>query len=155
LSETAAPNHKQQLYIAFFLSGAAGLMFQVAWMKSLILVFGATVYAVTTVLAAFMGGLGLGSWLLARRLESHPQPARAYAILEFAIGTTGALTFAAIPLLAPVYAAMGGGMVVRFLLSVALLLVPTFLMGGTMPLLVRVFRDGAEETGRPWLASTR
>lgn len=142
-------DQRQQLCTAFCLSGAAGLIFQVAWMKSLVLVFGATVYAVTTVLVAFMGGLGLGSWLLARKLENHPHPARAYALLEFGAGVSGALTFAAIPMLAPLYVSLGGGMVVRFLLSVALLLIPTFLMGGTLPLLVRVFREGASETGQP------
>ena len=49
------------ILLCFFLSGAAGLIYQVAWGKALGLVFGHTVYAIATVLAVFMGGLALGS----------------------------------------------------------------------------------------------
>ena len=57
------------LYFCFLLSGAAGLIFQISWMKALGLVFGSTTYAVTAVLCAFMAGLALGSWLLGRYAE--------------------------------------------------------------------------------------
>ena len=50
----------------FFLSGATGLVYEVLWIRMLGLVFGHTVFAVTTVLTAFMAGLGLGSWIFGR-----------------------------------------------------------------------------------------
>ena len=50
----------------FFLSGATGLVYEVLWIRMLGLVFGHTVFAVTTVLTAFMAGLGLGSWTFGR-----------------------------------------------------------------------------------------
>jgi len=51
----------------FFVSGALGLIYEVVWLRMLILVFGSTHFAVTTVLTAFMGGLALGAYLLGRR----------------------------------------------------------------------------------------
>ena len=58
----------------FFVSGVAGLIYQVAWTKSLGLVFGHTVYAVATVLAVFMGGLAVGSAVLGRWGERQTRP---------------------------------------------------------------------------------
>ncbi len=137
------------LYLAFFLSGAAGLIYEIAWLKALGLIFGNTVYAVTTVLAAFMGGLGLGSWALGSRLDRYERPVLAYCYLEIGVGLTALLTFTVLPALREFYSRMGGGTEVRVLCSALLLLPPTFLMGGTFPVLVRIFREGQAETGRP------
>jgi len=137
------------LLTACFASGAAGLIYEIIWVKALSLIFGSTVYAVTTVLAAFMGGLGAGSWALGRRFDRQARPILAYAWLEAGIAATGLLTFLGLPLLRHIYAAAGGGTELRFAGSVLLLLVPTFLMGGTFPLLVRVFREREADTGVP------
>jgi predicted membrane-bound spermidine synthase len=79
------------ILICFFLSGATGLVYQVVWLRMLGLVFGHTVYAVTTVLAAFMGGLALGSYLFARASARIRNLLRAYAWLEIGIGAYCAL----------------------------------------------------------------
>jgi len=55
--------------VLFFLSGAAGLVYEVLWTRQLSLVFGVTTCAVSTVLATFMGGLALGSWLIGRAVD--------------------------------------------------------------------------------------
>lgn len=70
----------------FFLSGATGLVYQVVWLRMLGLVFGHTVYATTTVLVAFMAGLGLGSYLLARHVHRLRDLIAAYGWLEIGIG---------------------------------------------------------------------
>ena len=57
------------IYLMFFLSGAAALIYEVVWVRSLSLVFGGTHLAVTAVLSVFMGGLALGSYLIGRRVE--------------------------------------------------------------------------------------
>src|SRR5689334_2532877 len=80
----------------FFISGSAGLIYQVAWSKSLGLVFGHTVYAVATVLAAFMAGLALGSAVLGRWGETFPNALALYGWLELAAGVAGALSLAGI-----------------------------------------------------------
>src|SRR3990170_2614090 len=73
----------------FFLSGAAGLLFQTLWLRQAGLVFGNSVWTSSLVLASFMGGLALGNGLAARRGDRLPRPLRVYAALEAAIAATG------------------------------------------------------------------
>ena len=127
----------------FVLSGATGLIYEVLWMRMLGLVFGATTLAVSTVLVAFMGGLALGS-ALAGRLGSRIQhPLRVYGFFEIGI----ALYALAVPLLFTltdhayvfIWQNFGGSFLVfsllRFVLSSLVLLIPTTLMGATLPVL--------------------
>ena len=127
----------------FVLSGATGLIYEVLWMRMLGLVFGATTLAVSTVLVAFMGGLALGS-ALAGRLGSRIQhPLRVYGFFEIGI----ALYALAVPLLFSltddayvfIWQNFGGSFLVfsllRFVLSSLVLLIPTTLMGATLPVL--------------------
>src|SRR5437870_342740 len=75
--------------LLFFLSGATGLVYELLWVRLLYQAFGSTLESVTTVVAAYMGGLGLGAWLLGRRGDRHPRPAALYGRLEIAIGVFG------------------------------------------------------------------
>src|SRR5207247_9015549 len=59
----------------FFLSGATGLVYELLWVRLLYQAFGSTIQSVTTVVAAYMGGLWFGAWLLSRRADRHPRPA--------------------------------------------------------------------------------
>src|SRR5215831_15412258 len=70
----------------FFLSGASGLVLELLWTRLLTLVFGSTTLAVSTVLTAFMGGLGLGSYFGGKWADRLRDPARAYAFLEATVG---------------------------------------------------------------------
>src|SRR5436309_11793509 len=79
------------IWFCFFLSGATGLVYEVVWLRMLGLVFGHTVYALTTVLAAFMAGLGLGSVVFGRLAARVRDPIRAYGWLEIGIGLSCAL----------------------------------------------------------------
>jgi len=131
------------LFACFFVSGALGLMYEVVWLRMLGLIFGHTVYAITTVLAAFMGGLALGSFLLGRCAPRIRNLTGAYGVLEIAIGLYCALTPMLLRLASSLYLALNHTLglsynafsVVQFLLIFALLLVPTTLMGGTLPIL--------------------
>src|SRR5688572_2842933 len=78
--------------LLFFLSGATGLVYELLWIRLLYQAFGSTIQSVTTVVAAYMGGLGLGAWLLGRRGDRHPRPAALYGWLEVAIGVFGLLS---------------------------------------------------------------
>jgi spermidine synthase len=76
---TAVPRRLLAGVVAcFFLSGATGLVYEVLWIRMLGLVFGHTVFAVTTVLTAFMAGLGLGSWIFGRIADRQARPLRLY-----------------------------------------------------------------------------
>src|SRR6266540_110798 len=72
--------------LCFVFSGATGLIYEVLWARMLGLVFGATTLAISTVLAAFMGGLALGSALAGRLASQIRRPLRAYGIIEIGIG---------------------------------------------------------------------
>src|SRR5258706_10018698 len=61
--------------VLFFLSGATGLIYELLWVRVLYQSFGSTIQSVTTVVAAYMGGLGLGAWLFGRRVDRTPRPA--------------------------------------------------------------------------------
>ena len=148
------PGILQLVATCFFLSGATGLIYEVLWARMLGLVFGATTLAVSTVLAAFMGGLALGSALAGRTGARVSRPVRAYGLLEMGI----ALYALAVPFLfslvdnlyAVIWQHLHPGFFVfslwRFLLSCLMLLVPTTLMGATLPLLSAALVRSAGQT---------
>ena len=129
----------------FLISGAAGLIYQVVWMRKLSLVLGVTSQAVATVLAVFMGGLALGSWLLGRAGDESRSPLRFYGWLELGIALFGAQSLFLLDGVAAYYVelrrsgalAEGALPAVRLLLAAVVLLGPTALMGATLPVLLR------------------
>jgi spermidine synthase len=142
-----------------FLSGFCALVYQTTWLREFRLFFGASTAANAAVLAIFMGGLGAGSALLGRRSETQKHPLAFYARLELWISVSAALTPLLLWVAAQVYLAVGGtltlglgvGSIVRLLLSLCVLGVPTFLMGGTLPAVARA-AVGEEDTNRRALA---
>ncbi len=140
----------------FLLSGVSGLVYQVIWARQLTLIFGATSPAITTVLAAFMLGLALGSYAAGRWASQWGHPLRAYALIELGIGTyavafpllLSGLQVIHIPLFRLLVDAPLTLIAVRVALAAGLLLPPTALMGASLPVLARaVIRDPAG-TGR-------
>jgi spermidine synthase len=152
--------------VCFFLSGVAALLYEVVWMRFLAVSFGHTVYAVTTVLAAYMGGLALGSVAAGRWADGLRRPLRTYGILEAAIGVYCALSpflFGAIEgFHLRVQQALQPGTVesgaFQFLLAGAVLLPPTALMGATLPVLTRAVvetsRSAAAKVGTLYAVNT-
>ncbi|MBZ0114282.1 MAG: fused MFS/spermidine synthase [Thermoanaerobaculia bacterium] len=136
------------LLLCFLLSGTTGLIYQIAWSQQFAQVFGASELAVATVLATFMGGLALGAWWMGRRVETLLRPIRLYALLEVGVGISALLIPLGIETAARIQVALfghagagtsGGGSALFHLLTAAcLLLLPTLLMGATLPLLARV-----------------
>ncbi len=134
------------LAAVFVLSGASGLIYQVVWVRMLSLVFGVTAYAISTVLSSFFAGLALGSLLAGRLAPRLRSPLRAYAGAEVLVAVCGLLTPAAFTLARAAYVAayqhlplsgLGALTLLRFLLAFLLLLVPTTLMGATLPLMLQ------------------
>ena len=125
------------------LSGSGALCYEVVWSRRLELTFGSTVYAVATVLAVYMAGLGAGSWWggrAASRLEPR-DCVRRYALLELGVALFGSLSLLACELVEWIALALGpvgaGGALLRAALVGAVLLPATFMMGATLPLLVQ------------------
>jgi spermidine synthase len=140
----------------FFLSGASGLILELLWTRMLTLVFGSTALAVSTVLTAYMGGLGLGSYLAGKWCDRLKDPVRAYALVEAAIGAYAL----AVPWIISFYPGLNQWLwgtfgdrygllsLLRFAASAGLLIVPTTLMGATLPILARYFVSRPYELGR-------
>ena len=133
------------LAILFFGSGACALIYQVMWLRLLSLVFGVTVYAASTVLAGFMAGLGLGSLLAGRVATRITRPLAAFGIAEILVGVTAFLTPAALEWLTELWISLHDALpnslaaitVIRFIVAFLVLIVPTSLMGATLPLIVK------------------
>ena len=73
-------------FIAFFVSGASSLIFQMIWSRLLYHVFGSSSVAISSVVSVFMGGLGLGAWLSGRFADRVRRPLLAYAWAELGVG---------------------------------------------------------------------
>lgn len=136
---------KLPVYFLFFLSGACGLIYQVVWSRMLTHVFGSSVLAVSTVLAAFMGGLALGSYCLGKRGDRISNPLRGFAFCELGIAVSALLLLPLLSHLSPLAVWMTRGLAqfpilygfARLLFALLLLVVPTTLMGATLPFLCR------------------
>src|SRR5437762_167418 len=133
-------------------SGFCALVYEVAWLRMLRLVFGVSTAASAAVLAIFLGGLGLGGLLLGRRADRAPSPLRLYADLETGVAVAAAATPLLVAVVARLYFLLGGtavlglagATVLRLALAVAVLGLPAVLMGGTLPAAVRAVERGAD-----------
>ncbi len=133
--------------LVFFLSGVSALIYQVTWIKMLGQVFGLTIFAVTTVLTAFMGGLALGSYFFGRLIDRIKDHLLAFILLEAGIGAFAFVFPFALDLSTAGYLYVTGILkpdayadnMLRFAFSSLLLLVPTTLMGGTLPVLSKYY----------------
>jgi len=129
--------------LCFVLSGATGLIYEVLWARMLGLVFGATTLAVSTVLAAFMGGLALGSALAGKFAQRIRKPLSVYGLMEILIAMYALLVPLLFRWIDHVYVLIWQQLqpgnftfsLWRFFLSGVVLLVPTTLMGATLPVL--------------------
>jgi spermidine synthase len=152
--------HFGLLLLCFFLSGVAALIYQTAWTRLFSFVFGTSELAVASVLAAYMGGRALGAAVVARLTPRIRRPVLVYGLLELGIGVSAlavpVLVHTATNLYVATFGAQGapadeGGLLsALFYLacSFAILLVPTSLMGATLPLLARHAVQREDQIGR-------
>lgn len=137
-----------------FLSGFASLVYQILWMRQLGLLFGNTSHAAAATLAAFFGGLAVGSWFWGRKSRTIAKPMLAYAWLEVGIAFTALLYFAILGLFSLIYPTIYQSvdsasllLAVKFLLALLLVFPPAFFMGGTVPMLGQAVIENRNEFG--------
>lgn len=147
------------LLICFFLSGLAGLIYQTAWTREFAFVFGTSNLAVATVLAAYMAGLAAGAAVAARFAHRITRPLLTYGLLELGVGLSALGVPFAIAGSRGLYVALIGGQadltgaggvstaLFYMACSFAILMVPTALMGATLPLLVSHSVHSDDEIG--------
>jgi spermidine synthase len=133
--------HLTALLFLFAGSGCAGLIYELVWFQLLEFVIGASGISLGLLLAAYMGGLCLGSWGLSRFVSRRRHPIRVYALLEIGIAVFGILALFGIPLIGRMYAAISpagvAGVMMRGAVAAIFLLPPTVLMGASLPAMSR------------------
>lgn len=149
-------SYRYFVYLLFVLSGVAGLVYQIVWTRMLVLVFGNTMLATSTVLSAFMGGLAAGSYVVGKHIDKKPRALLSlYGLLEGGIGLFALIFPFLLDLVTPVYSGMysvvEGNIVLlnlfRFVICFILIGLPTFLMGGTLPVLIKRFTQTDDSIG--------
>ena len=129
----------------FFASGICALIYQVLWLRLLGLVFGVTTYAASTVWASFMAGLALGSLVAGRVADRVRRPLIWFGVCELLIGATALATPFGLGVLQQIYVRLYPSLpdsllmmtLARLAIAFALLIVPTSLMGATLPLVIK------------------
>lgn len=129
------------LLLLFAASGCAALIYEIVWFQLLQLVIGSSAVSLGLLLAAYMGGLCVGSALLARVVSRWHHPLRVYALLEAGIGILGLVALLGVPLIGRLYLVGPNqglpGVVLRGSVAVLCLVPPTLLMGASLPALAR------------------
>ncbi len=146
------------LLLPFFLSGATSLAFEVAWSKVLSTLLGVDLYASATVVTAYMAGIGLGAYLSSRLPHPWRHSPLSYALLQGVVGLFGMVSVPLFrgtqPLLALLqelsFASPPLFLLLRFLVVLGLMLVPTTLMGMTLPILAGVGQDRSRAGFARW-----
>ena len=148
-------NNSKVLIFLFSLSGFSALIYEVLWLKELTRLFGSSAYATATTLAVFFLGLFLGGLFWGRKSSDIRQPMRAYALIELGIAASAILYFFILDLYfliySPLFEAFGHNPLlftfVKFVLALGLLLLPSFFMGGTFPLITQIFATKSPNPG--------
>jgi len=152
--------------ICFFVSGATGLIYENIWVRILGLFYGNTTLAVSAVLTAFMGGLALGAWMIGGRSDRLRRPVAVYGLLETLIGLCGLASPRLLELARSYYVTSIAPRdlpelaltLIQFGLCAAILVVPTALMGMTLPILSaglqRVLGSGQKTVGSLYAINT-
>jgi spermidine synthase len=140
---------KNIVYILFFSTGAVGLIYQIVWFKYLSLFLGNTTYAQMIVLSSFLGGLALGNYFIGKRIDNSKNPVRIYALLELSIGFYCLIYPIFSDFLGNIFISTSSQLniesqniifiILRLIISSVLLFIPTFAMGGTLPVLSKFF----------------
>lgn len=147
-AEAQAPLQWLMPAALLFASGGAALIYQVLWVKQLSLVVGVEVYAITAGISAFFAGLALGGLLFGRWADRLSHPLKLYAGLELAVAVLAVAATLGLAQSAALFARLEASVgLLAWLLPFSLVGLPAFLMGGTLPVLVRALTPTEAQTG--------
>ena len=137
---------RRALFLIFTLSGVSALLYQLIWQRALLTIFGSNIESVTMVVSAFMLGLGIGSVVGGAVSKRRGVPLLlVFAIVEIGIGVYGAISLHLFRWVGSI--STGGGTLQTGLLTLLLILIPTLLMGSTLPLLVAHYVNVSKNVG--------
>jgi spermidine synthase len=145
-SRPAAPRwFVPTLAVLFFGSGVSALIYQVLWTRVLGWTFGVTIYAASVVWASFMAGLAIGSLAAGRVGDRVARPLRWFGATEILVGLTALGTPTVLGWMQREYVSLypslphsaAGLTLIRLVMAFSVLIVPTALMGATLPLVIK------------------
>jgi len=148
---------RKVLYFIIFLSGMSALFYEIIWLRLLTLFFGVSSFAISTIVGTFMGGIALGSYIFGNISEKKQNVVKIYAYLEFFIGLSSLVVFLILnntTFLHEIYyhfynnASFYGLSFVRLALAILLLLLPSTLIGGTIPLVSKYLIRKEDAVGK-------
>lgn len=147
---------RQLILWTFALSGACAMLYQVCWVRALIMAIGPHTYGFTTILVAYIFGIGMGSLAVAPLVDRWKRPMLVFGMMELGIAASCLITvpyFGRMPeyVFDVVQISEGSFNTVlkyEFLIVLALVFVPTFLMGAIFPLVNRLCARYADDVGR-------
>lgn len=143
--------HVRVVYLMFFLSGLSALVYEVAWLSRIQLVMGHTAYALATTLSTYLAGLALGALAARRLIRAKLDPLALYVVAELLVGLYGFVFMPLLNLAQMPYGALVGRFdlplpvlsLLQFVTCGAVVVIPTTLMGMTLPLLAAALgREG-------------
>ncbi|MDF1556906.1 MAG: fused MFS/spermidine synthase [ANME-2 cluster archaeon] len=133
----------------------AALIYQIGWIKSLSYIFGTSIYASGTVIACFMAGLAIGSFILGKQADKSYNPVKLLGYVELVLGLSALMLILLFDILPGPYMLIhktfGAGLVMNimlFLLSFIVLIIPTSLIGGTFPIMNRIYTHKIKTVGK-------
>ena len=148
--------NRKLLLIIFGLSGMTALIYEIIWIRPLSLVFGTTIYAVSTIIASFILGLAVGSWLAGKYTDRLKNPLRYFAFAQLGVGFYGILLLPIFGALPEIYLGVYNVtlpnqalfMFTQILMSIAMISIPATLMGTTLPLMMRTYSEEFTTLGK-------
>jgi spermidine synthase len=155
--DSSNQNYLNKLIIVIFgLSGMTALIYEIVWIRPLSLIFGTTIFAISIIIAAFLSGLALGSWLAGRYIDKLENPLKYYGFIEIGIGLFGLLLISLFTVLPGFYLDIyhltfpntSLFFILQFVLAFSLILIPTTLMGATMPIILKAYSRDYKKMGR-------
>jgi len=149
-------HHKNWMLVLFGISGMTALIYEIIWIRPLSLVFGTTTYAFSTIIASFILGLAVGSWVAGKYTDRMKNPLKYFAFVHLGIAFFGLLLlplFSALPgLYLDIYTAtyphQSFFMFTQIFMSMAMISLPAALMGSTLPIMMRSYSKKFSTIGK-------
>jgi len=148
--------NKKLLLILFGISGMTALIYEIIWIRPLSLVFGTTTYAVSIIVASFILGLAIGSWVAGKFTDRLENPLKYFALIQIAVGFFGILLLPVFELLPGLYLNLyhltypnqSIFYITQILMSIAMITIPATLMGTTLPLMMKIYSKEITTVGK-------
>ena len=145
---------RKLLLFAFMISGMSALIYEVVWARQLQLIFGSTIYAVSTILTTFFVGFAFGAFIIRNYADRTENPLKIFGLLQLGIGLYGLIILWLFKFLTLVYLPLikiQGAQFVQFTIILLVLIIPTTLFGAIWPVISKNYINLnllGEDTGK-------